>query len=259
MMMTNEINDAPLKPLHKKIFTLVWILTISYAWISSLFFFSPHFSFSWVSQSPGLYILVITAFMALSIIFFKLDSARFSFLTILAYVANCVLGAIIIHPIVSFLGWLGMLVLFVIVAVQSTIFVATWIHTNAVVEPENHLRFWIPVLAVQGVGIGSTFFVIATETRLGWTSFIYIAPVFSWLIYAVVGFIIAVCWGGSMLRTTARIDQLAGEGCWGRGLHIITKSCVKISVSIPIILLECVNFDDGPEGTFAILDAIEKW
>nr|MDO8109952.1 hypothetical protein [Candidatus Sigynarchaeota archaeon] len=256
MATTNDTKEAPLTPQHKKMFTLAWILTFLYAWIPSLTSLSPPFGFSLVSRSSGLYILAIAAFVAMSVAFFKIDPARFPSLVMLVYVLNYALGAVIISPVVSVLGWLGTMALLVVVSVQSTILVTAWARPEAVVEPERHVKHWLIVLLVEGAGLGSAAFFIDAGTGSGSTYFVHANPALAWLLYTVVGIVVAVWWGGSILRTAARIDRCAATGRWGRwarGLQVVARSCLKTF----IVVLELVNFDDGPESTIALVDAID--
>nr|MDO8115933.1 hypothetical protein [Candidatus Sigynarchaeota archaeon] len=89
----------------------------------------------------------------------------------------------------------------------------------------------------------------------GWTSFVNLAPVLAWLIYAGIGFVIATWWCVSILRIVGRVDQFTEAGSWARGLQIVTRSFVKTS----FILVECINFDDDPETRAAILKAMDDW
>jgi hypothetical protein len=248
MTMANDVNNATQQPLHREIFAMVGILALLYAWVPVLAPSSPLFSITWVTKNPGLYILEILAFIATSIAFFKLDASRFSYLTMLVYIMGYCLGALIVSPIMSVLGWFGLMVLVMIVAVQFTILGATWIRPGAVVEPEKYMKHWFLVLLVEGLGISSSIFLIATAARPELMSLQL------FLLCIVVGFVIAFWWGCSILRTTARIDRHVVGGHRARGLQIITRSCLKCFV----VVMEFVMIEESDtDNTIEVYNAIK--
>lgn len=248
----NMGDEHPRSPVQRMLL-LSWLLTAGYALIPVLDPLSPCLGFSCATQDVVVYILMIAAFLVISLMFFKLDHARVPVLVILACSVNYVLGAFIISPVVSVAGGPGgpgMLVLLSICAMQGTVLVAARFKRGAIVNPGDHLPAWVLAFLLEGAGLGTVVYFAGASTHAGG------AGMLAWGMHVLIGIAASAWCCVAILRVACRLDHHSPAGRWGkwaRGLQVIARSSLKVL----IVLREFIDPDADLDNALAVAGAID--